>query len=172
MALGLTGPRAHLATAAALALALVLDTADGHLARLQGTATEFGRWFDAYLDELGDMALHAAIAWSAFLRDGHHAWLVLGMLYAMGKYVFVVGTSSSLAKEVGPRGPGGGTPGARSGRAMLEAAVRLAGHADIRWHLWIVLAALGRLDAALAAYAVYFPTRAVALGVRKAVRHV
>ena len=54
----------------ALALALVLDTADGHLARLQGTASEFGRWLDAMLDELGDMALHAAIAWAAFARDG------------------------------------------------------------------------------------------------------
>ena len=32
-------PWVNLATAAALALALVLDTADGHLARLQGTAT-------------------------------------------------------------------------------------------------------------------------------------
>ena len=55
---------------ASLAAALVLDTSDGHLARLQGTASEFGRWLDANLDELGDMALHAAIAWAAFARDG------------------------------------------------------------------------------------------------------
>src|SRR5205807_932782 len=75
-------------TAAALALALVLHTADGHLARLQGTASEFGRWLDAILDELGDMALHAAAAWAAFHRDAQPAWLLLGMLYAMGKYLF------------------------------------------------------------------------------------
>ena len=58
----------NLTTAAAMALALMLDTADGHLARLQGTASAFGRWLDAWLDELCDMALHAAIAWSAFQR--------------------------------------------------------------------------------------------------------
>jgi hypothetical protein len=49
--------------------------------------------------------------------------------------------------------------------------VRLAGHADVRWHLWIVLAAAGRLDFALVAYAVYYPARALAGAVRKAVRH-
>jgi hypothetical protein len=53
----------------------------------------------------------------------------------------------------------------------LEAGVRLAGHADVRWHLWIVLAALGRLDAALVAYALYFPARSVGGAIRKAVRH-
>ena len=114
VALGLDGAGAHLASAAALALALVLDTADGHLARLQGTASEFGRWLDAYLDELGDMALHAAIAWSAFARDGRTAWLVLGMLYAMGKYVFVVGTSSNPAPGVEP--PGAAAAGPRRAR--------------------------------------------------------
>ncbi len=45
--------------AAALAVGLVLDTADGHLARLQGTASAFGRWIDSVLDELSDLALHA-----------------------------------------------------------------------------------------------------------------
>ncbi len=95
--------------AVALALALVLDTSDGHLARLQGTASEFGRWLDANLDELGDMALHASIAWSAFVRDGQPAWLVVGMLYAMGKYLFVVGVGSgaSLDESAGSIGSAG-----------------------------------------------------------------
>jgi hypothetical protein len=44
-------------------------------------------------------------------------------------------------------------------------------HADVRWHLWIVLAALGRMDLGLAAFAAYYPARAVAGAVRKAVRH-
>ena len=58
------------AVALCLALALVLDTADGRLARLQGTCSAFGRWLDQVLDELADLALHAAIAWAAFVRDG------------------------------------------------------------------------------------------------------
>jgi hypothetical protein len=47
----------------------------------------------------------------------------------------------------------------------------LAGHADVRWHLWIVLAAIGRLDVALVAYAFYYPARAMAGAVRKAAHH-
>lgn len=157
----------RLATAAGLALALVLDTADGHLARLQGTASPFGRWLDGWLDEVADMVLHAAIAWSAHVRAGSVVWLLLGMLYAAGKFVFVAATTGPEAGDDG--GPGTPVPApASSGRAA--ALVRLAGHADVRWHLWIVLAAFGRLDAALAAYAVYFPVRALAVAGRRAVR--
>jgi phosphatidylserine synthase len=159
-----TGRLARGLTAAALALALVLDTADGHLARLQGTASEFGRWLDELLDELSDMALHAAIAWSAFARDQAPAWLVLGMVYAMGKYVFLVGNQGWHQRDGEPRP---GLPAPARGESRSRALVHWLGHADVRWHLWIVLAALGRLDAALAAYAMYFPARTLAGAIRK-----
>jgi phosphatidylglycerophosphate synthase len=162
-------PIARGATAALLAIALVLDTADGHLARLQGTASEFGRWLDLLLDELCDMVLHAAIALAAFARDQRPAWLVAGMIYAMGKYIFMVSNESlsGAAPAVPPRGLM-----TRAQAASLPSrVVRLAGHADVRWHFWIVLAALGRLDAALLAYAAYFPARALAGAIRKAARH-
>lgn len=162
------GPVARVGAAVALALALVLDTADGHLARLQGTASVFGRWLDAVLDEAGDMGLHAAIAWSAFARDGRPAWLVLGMLYAMGKYLFVVGNDAGEPAAPRPETPPAPLPASALPLARLA---RWAGHADVRWHLWIVLAALGRLDAALACYAIYFPARALAGAIRKAGRH-
>ena len=70
--------------------ALVLDTADGRLARLQGTSSAFGRWLDHVLDELADITLHAAIAWSMFQAGGPAWWLAVGMLYAAGKYLFFV----------------------------------------------------------------------------------
>ena len=85
-----TAGSAGSAVALSLALALVLDTADGRLARLQGTSSAFGRWLDQVLDELADLALHAAIAWAAFCRDGRPLWLVLGIIYASGKYLFLV----------------------------------------------------------------------------------
>jgi phosphatidylglycerophosphate synthase len=153
---------------AALAVALVLDTSDGHLARLQGTTSEFGRWLDANLDELGDMALHASIAWAAFARDGQPAWLVAGMLYAMGKYLFLVGSSTgaSLEPSIGSTSLLLPKPSSR-----LRSLALLAGHADVRWHLWIVLSVLGRLDLALVAYALYFPIRSIAGAARKAGRH-
>jgi phosphatidylglycerophosphate synthase len=173
VAFGPVGPAAALGTALAMALALVLDTADGRLARLQGTSSEFGRWLDEFLDEMVDLALHAAVAWSAFVRDGRPAWLLLAVAYVSGKYLFRV--QSSLGEEL-ERGRDGRAPAAirpprghhRRGLAEL---VRLLAHADLRWHLWIVLAAIGRLDAALAAYAVYFPARTLAGAIRKGWRH-
>ncbi len=146
---------AHLTVAIAMAAALVLDTADGHLARLQGTASAFGRYLDAWLDELCDMVLHAAIAWGLFVQTASAWWLLLGMAYAMGKYVFYVGASVIPASKNGPT-----TNDTESQTSHARKWIRLAGHADVRWHLWIGLAAIGRLDLALLAYAVYFPARA------------
>jgi len=167
-----------LATATVLALALVLDTADGHLARLQGTASEFGRWLDASLDELGDMALHAGIAWGTYTQTGDVRWLVLGMLYGMGKYLFFTFTlptpeetkSSSLGQAPHVSSGASLTPQVAP-TSKVTNAVRLIGHADVRWHLWIILALLGRLDLALVGYTAYFPLRALASAVRKAVRY-
>ncbi len=175
--IGATGVAAQAAVAGMLALALVLDTADGRLARLQGTASAFGRWLDQVLDELADLALHAAIAWTAFVSHGSPWWLVLGILYASGKYLFLIQSllgdelEASVAQGVGaqrslqPVGPLSRSAG------PLGRLARLAGHADVRWHLWIVLAAWGRLEVALVAYALYFPTRALAGMVRKGARH-
>ena len=84
--------------ALSLALALVLDTADGRLARLQGTSSAFGQWLDQVVDELADLALHAAIAWAAFRSDGSPIWLVVGIIYASGKYLFLV--QSLLGNEL------------------------------------------------------------------------
>jgi phosphatidylserine synthase len=167
IAIDATSPTARLAASMALALALVLDTADGHLARLQGTASRFGRWFDANLDELADLALHAAIAWS--LSEGGHrpGWLLLGLLYASGKYLFHFGNTSW---SDGP--PSSATDHAEPAPvSRLRSLALWAGHADIRWHLWIVLAALGGLGIELAAYAAYYPLRAAAGAWRKGARH-
>jgi phosphatidylglycerophosphate synthase len=170
---GADGWAGRAAIATAMALSLVLDTADGRLARLQGTSSAFGRWLDQFLDEMADLALHAAIAWSAFARDGRPAWLLLGIVYASGKYLFLV--QSTLGEELERRSSfhGSDQPAQRVGRRPrgIAAIVHLIGHADVRWHLWIVLAAMGRLDLALAAYAVYFPVRTLAGAVRKGVRY-
>jgi len=191
VACGGPGYFASIAAALALAAALVIDTADGRLARLQGTSSTFGRWLDHVLDELADVALHAAIAWSVFQSSRQPYWLVIGMLYLGGKYVFMIQSLTGLEfagdKKWGGKARSEGEPtrehnagGARPElRATLLPAlaraprklVAAAGHADLRWHLWIVLALLGRLDLALAGYAVYFPLRAIAGVVRKAVAY-
>ncbi len=170
VAVGATGPATSAGIALAMAIALVLDTADGRLARLQGTSTAFGRWLDEFLDEMVDLALHAAIAWSAFARDGRPVWLLLGIAYASGKYLFRV--QSSLGDELERRTNRVHLPMPSRARGRgIAGFVRLLGHADLRWHLWIVLAACGRLDIALVAYALYFPVRTLAGAIGKGWRH-
>jgi phosphatidylglycerophosphate synthase len=160
-------------TAGALALALVLDTADGRLARSQGTSSAFGRWLDQVLDELADIVLHAAIAWAAFRSSAHADWLLVGIVYASGKYLFLIqsllGEQLEMAHERLRAAPA--VTGRRSILSFTSRLVRGLGHADFRWHLWIVLAFMGRLEVALVMYASYFPARAFAGVVRKAVRH-
>lgn len=145
----------------ALALALVLDTADGHLARLQGTSTNFGRWLDAVLDELSDIALHGAIAWSLFSQSDQPAWLLLGFIYVSGKHVFDMANTEWQTIQAPQLASASATCGTSKAASFATRIVRALGHADFRWHLWIALAALGRLDAALIAYSFYYPARAL-----------
>lgn len=169
VSLGRTSLFGNVAVAAGLAIALVLDTADGRLARLQGTASAFGRWLDEILDESADMILHAAIAWGAWQKTNQPIWIMLGMTYGMGKYLFRVAIESSTSTGAANAGANVAVEPIQS--SLLRRCVRLAGHADVRWHLWIVLALAGRLELALAAYAIYFPGRAGAVLVGKAIRH-
>jgi phosphatidylglycerophosphate synthase len=166
VAFGRTPLAARFAAAAAIAVSLVLDTADGHLARLQGTSSAFGRWLDSNLDELGDMALHAAIAWSAFCRSGQAGWLLVGMAYAAAKYLFHFGTTSALDPTASPLSS---VAANRSG--ALRRLAHWIGHADVRLHVWIILAAVGRLEWALVGYAAYFAARWAGGAARKAVGH-
>jgi phosphatidylglycerophosphate synthase len=174
---GASGWAGRAVIAAAMAMALVLDTTDGRLARLQGTSSTFGRWLDHCLDEVTDLALHAAIAWAAFVRAAAPVWLLLGIAYASGKYLFLVQSTwgDELERESGirPSAPVGSTLRGSSTRGVpwIVAALRLIGHADLRWHFWIVLAILGRLDVALVVYAAYFPARALGGALRKGVRY-
>jgi hypothetical protein len=171
--LGWTSVPARLTTSLAMALALILDTADGRLARLQGTCSAFGGWLDQVLDELADLSLHGAIAWGMFQANGNALWLVAGIMYPSGKYLFntqsQAGSELETIREGARREPR--PPRLERSHWGLRSLVGMLGHADLRWHLWIVLAAIGRLDLALAVYAAYFPLRALAGGVRKAVAH-
>lgn len=180
IAFGGNAPLVRASSAILLAIGLILDTADGRLARLQGTASEFGRFLDAMLDEFCDLTLHLAIAWSLFARDHTPIWLVLGAGYAIGKYLFMF--ASRLADERSERSKSSEKRKETSGgadRAQNESVgdaseasfwknvVRLAGHADVRWHLWIFLAAIGGLGMELVVYTLYYPVRCLAGAIRR-----
>jgi phosphatidylglycerophosphate synthase len=162
-----TGAAVSVAVATFLAGGLVLDTADGRLARIQGTASPFGRWLDATLDETCDMLLHAAIAWGAYRTSADVSWLVLGMLYPMGKLAFFTATvpSEGTQNPAAIGRPLRKTPIVRA----TQSAVRYLGHADVRWHLWIVCAAANMLRYELIVFTAYYPLRLALLTARKVV---
>ena len=169
-----TGWRIQLGTAGLLALGLVLDTADGHLARIQGTASEFGRWLDAVLDEFCDLLLHGAIAWSFFARSAQPGGLLLGMAYMISKYVF---QTAMLEDRRPPQTPSTTNALKTSSHPLslsrrLRPLVHLMGHADIRWHTWILFALIGRLDLVLWFGVAYFSVRVAAMVASRAVSHV
>jgi hypothetical protein len=102
------------------------------------------------------------------------------MLYASGKYLFLVQSLLGNELEAGRNESPSSSDsresdvGAGQSRVIVERlawCVRMIGHADLRWHLWIVLAVLGRLDLALIVYSGYFAARALVGAVRKGVQY-
>jgi hypothetical protein len=110
------------------------------------------------------MALHAAIGWAMFTRTGQAAWLLLAVVYAAGKHAFHVGQATTPPTATAGFTDGGAAPG------RARRLIRLAGHADVRWHLWIALALVGRLEWALLAYAPYYPGRLLASALSRRAR--
>lgn len=155
--------------AALMAIALIVDTADGHLARLQGTASRVGRWLDATLDELGDMALHAGVAWAAFRSSGDGIWLVVGMAYGMSKYLFFA--SNTIWDDGQPPQDSPAPSINMISPWSLRGVAHWLGHADVRWHTWILLALVGGLKIELVAATIYFILRFAAGSWRKAGAH-
>lgn len=169
VALGADSLAARLGIALALASALVLDTADGHLARLQGASSRFGQWLDATLDEMADMALHAAIAWAAYASTRDPRWLLAGLGYGMGKYLFFV--SNQIWQDSARSGQkpevAGETVTSMKPPSLPRLVAHWTGHADVRWHAWIILAACGFLRFELILFAAYYPLRCLGGALRK-----
>ena len=144
-------------TAAALILtAWLLDRADGQLARLQHTASAFGAWLDANVDELIDLGLHVAVAQTAAALSGSSLpwFLLIGFL--VGKYLLMYGLAVEEAR--GPAGPD--TAAERT--TWLRRAWHLPGNADVRVHLLAAGVLTGWLTAELALVAAYYNLRWVA----------
>ncbi|MBX7167146.1 MAG: CDP-alcohol phosphatidyltransferase family protein [Pirellulales bacterium] len=131
-------PTWHLAAAALVWAAWLCDRLDGALARRQSTATAWGGWLDANVDELGDVAIHAGIA-AAFATEISSAVWALFAAFVVGKYLLVAGLrfeEQVVAASTAPLGARA-APGAASRARRLYHEL---GDADLRLHL--LLAAL------------------------------
>lgn len=65
------------ATAVLLALGYVLDSADGQLARLSGTANRAGEWLDHVFDAIRSPAVHLVVAAGFLLQARPGVWAVV-----------------------------------------------------------------------------------------------
>lgn len=148
----------HLSWLAALLIlaSWFCDRTDGPLARLQGTATPLGAWFDANVDEFVDLGLHTAAAAAATQLVGSPQpwfWLI-GFL--VGKYLLMHGLTSdddltTVASRTDVDDP--------RRRGMLKTLYHLPANADVRAHLLVVAVATGWLTTELALIAVYYNFR-------------
>jgi phosphatidylglycerophosphate synthase len=85
---------AGVVAAAGLALGYALDSADGQLARLQGTSSLQGEWLDHTLDAVRLPAVHCVVA-AGFLANGDTALAVFAVLFS------IMASASFLSQNVG-----------------------------------------------------------------------
>ncbi len=156
-------PTGGLMPAALVLGAWLCDRADGALARRQKTASAWGAWLDAQVDELLDVTWHAAAAWAVAQRtQAPWPWLLLAAFVA-GKYLLVHSIWMESCALSGPGQPGtSGRPtdseiavGHRIGRWLWH----LPGNADVRIHLLVAALATGWLGIELAWVALYYNLR-------------
>lgn len=153
--------------AALVALAWLCDRVDGPLARLQHTASAWGAWLDANVDELTDLGLHVAVAAAAARGSSSTLpWLLL-VAFLLGKYLLMYGLhfedearrrfgSSPASPRAAPARPRTWKSWLRN---LLARAWHVPGNADVRVHLLVAALAAGQLTLELAAVAVYYNLR-------------
>lgn len=153
-------------------LAWCCDRLDGELARAQESASRWGAWLDANVDEAGDIALHAGCAACAAQLTGA-AWpWALFTVFVGGKYLWqygirledeVAGVSLNLAQTPEPNVeslPASPLERSKARGSLLRQVVDFLGNADVRVHLLIGALALAMPVVALAFAAFYFGARA------------
>lgn len=154
----LAAPSAGPVAAVLVLTAWFADRTDGLLARNQNTASPFGAWLDANVDELHDVAWHTAIAFAAAsLTATRLPWfLLIGFL--AGKYLFVNGLNEERAISGSLDQDLEDNTGAGQSR-WIRTAYHLPGDADIRIHLLLAALVSGLMTAELAIVAVYYNLR-------------
>jgi phosphatidylglycerophosphate synthase len=92
-------PEAAPWAAGCVLLAWFCDRADGQLARLQHSASAWGAWLDANVDELTDLGLHVSVAAAAAAKTASSLPWALLIAFLSGKYLLMYGLGSDEAAE-------------------------------------------------------------------------
>ena len=151
-------PSATPVAAALILAAWFIDRTDGTLARGQNTASAFGTWLDANVDEFHDVAWHTATAYAAAsLTSSQLPWFLL-VGFLAGKYLFMNGLAEERALAPSDDTMQGVTTGSGFNR-WIRSAYHLPGNADVRLHLLVVALLFGLPMVELALVAAYYNFR-------------
>ncbi|MFQ6014739.1 MAG: NTP transferase domain-containing protein [Anaerolineae bacterium] len=112
-------------------LSSILDGCDGELARLRGTASAYGAWFDAALDRWADALLIAGMTYAAW--NIHNASWVWGLGFLTLAGVFGISYTESRYKEAfgRPLPADRGLPAKRDSRLFLALLSGLTGQVTV-----------------------------------------
>ena len=157
-------PTAHVVVALLVWAAWLCDRLDGALARRQVSATAWGAWLDANIDEAADVIMHTAVAVAAVaLWPAYTLWIwALLVTFVAAKYLLMhglwteTGVDGKHLTRHSPHNPETATSG-----GTMRRLYHLPGNADVRVHLVILALVTGWLPAELALVAGYYAVRVV-----------
>ncbi|MCK4890664.1 MAG: CDP-alcohol phosphatidyltransferase family protein [Candidatus Aminicenantes bacterium] len=95
-------------------LSVVIDVADGMLARSRGSGSIFGKYLDLFLDRVSDFLILLALTINKFRMTGNKDWLIFGLfvlsLYMLQIILFYI-KNLYLGRDTGTSGDARGLVG-------------------------------------------------------------
>ena len=138
------------------------DRLDGLFARMTNTASAWGGWLDANVDELVDLATQTALAAAAArLSDSQLPWMLL-IAFLVGKYLFIFGLNNGRQDVCNAAVPTASADKPPASPSLIRRLYHLPGNADIRVHLLVIALLSGCLTFELALVAAYYNLRWIA----------
>jgi CDP-diacylglycerol--serine O-phosphatidyltransferase len=158
----LTDPSLYDNAAKAIGFAILFDGVDGRIARLMGTASDFGREFDSLADVITFGVAPALLAWmwgfsklaQVNVISGHDLYSRIAQFGALASFVFLIAGASRLARfniQTNPQPSNPGRPGRKyfvgmpipAGAGVIAATIHFTeGYSLESWWMAIIWAAL------------------------------
>ncbi|MCK5305926.1 MAG: CDP-alcohol phosphatidyltransferase family protein [Candidatus Omnitrophica bacterium] len=138
-----------------------LDVADGHLARLKNSTSEFGSWLDSIVGRITDILWYTGICWGLYLKYNHSGFLLLGIFVVLGNFMIsyiaylkktYLGMEAEIVHSEGAEHPSSRRNAAKAIYWFLE-------QWDVRAYIITLFAILNRLEIALIYFALDYNVR-------------
>ncbi len=139
--------------AAGIQFCRVLDTMDGHLARLTNRTSKYGKFMEYFIDMFIVNIWHVAIAVTLFLKSGQVIWLYIGLFYLFGKYLHAY---LALVSDLSYPNHMDDNIKMKATKNPISKFMLFWLDFDVAYHLMSLFAIINRLDWFLVFYAFYY----------------